>query len=94
MNQNDVAYTRTEVESYLPNGWSLDQENPEGKWDAKKGSWRLTVYDTVDLSWPIEVTASAAAAKGRLEALRLAFDRAFRDRLGKPTRGLGLATSA
>lgn len=86
-----LHYTQLELESYLPSGWNLDPERPEGEYDPKKRRWRTTVYDGLDLSWPLEVEAEGAARKGRLPALAEAMDHAVRHRLGKPTRGLGLA---
>ncbi len=85
-----LHYTRIELESYLPSGWNLDPERPEGAFDPKKRLWRTTVYDGLDLSWPLDVKAEDASRSGRLPALAAAMDRVFRHRLGKPTRGLGL----
>jgi hypothetical protein len=39
----------------------------------------------------VAVTAAAVAEHGRLEALHRAMEDVFRARLGRPTRGLGLA---
>lgn len=85
-----LHYTRIELESYLPSGWNLDPEQPEGAFDAKKRRWRTMVYDGLDLSWPLDVKAEDATRSGRLPALADAMDSVFRNRLGKPTRGLGL----
>jgi hypothetical protein len=76
-----IGYTETEVRSYLPTGWDL-AGNPEGSWDAKKKVWRATVIDNVDFDWPVEVKATEASSLGRIEALRRAMDRVFRERLG------------
>ena len=76
-----IGYTETEVRSYLPTGWDL-AGNPEGSWDAKKKIWRATVIDNVDFDWPVEVKAAEASSLGRIEALRRAMDRVFRERLG------------
>lgn len=89
-----LSFTRIEIESYLPLGWTLDPEQPEGAWDAAKQAWRGTFLDSVEFRWPVEVTAGAARRLGRLEALRQAFDHAYRQRLGRPTRGLGRASKA
>lgn len=94
---NDVTplyYTRTELESYLPSGWSLPPEGAEGHWDPQRKTWSITVLDGVDFQWSLTVAGPDAQAKGRLEALREAMDRLFRHRLGKPTRGLGLGKTA
>jgi len=76
-----LRYTETEIRSYLPTGWDLIG-NREGSWDPKKKIWRATVIDNVDFDWPVEVEAGDADELGRLEALRQAFDRLYRERLG------------
>ena len=76
-----LRYTETEIRSYLPTGWDL-LGDPGGAWDSKKKVWRATVIDNVDFDWPLEVDAEDAAELGRLEALRRAFDRVYRERLG------------
>jgi len=76
-----LRYTETEIRSYLPTGWDLIGE-PQGAWDPKKKVWRATVIDNVDFDWPVEVEAGDADELGRLEALRQAFDRLYRERLG------------
>jgi hypothetical protein len=76
-----IRYTETEVRSYLPTGWDL-VGTPEGSWDAQKQTWKATVIDNVDFDWPVVVKAAEAASLGRLEALRKAFDRVYRERLG------------
>jgi len=43
---------------------------------------RARVLDGVDFDWPLEVDAGDAGKLGRLEALRQAFDRLVRERLG------------
>ena len=75
-----LSYTETEIRSYLPSGWDL---GAAGAWDAKKLSWRSTLIDNVDFDWPVAVAASEAASHGRLEALRLAIGKVYRERLGK-----------
>jgi len=87
---DSLSYTRIEIESYLPSGWNLAED--DGAWDDRAGLWRTTVIDGVDFKWPLEVQAAEAASKGRLEALAAAIDRTWRGRLGKSTRGLGLGT--
>lgn len=75
-----LSYTETEVRSYLPSGWELGPS--AGAWDARKRLWKATLIDNVDFDWPLEVSADAASSLGRLEALRRAVDRVFRERLG------------
>lgn len=76
-----LLYTETEIRSYLPTGWDLIGSQ-RGAWDAKKKVWRATVLDNVDFDWPVEVEAGEASKLGRMEALRLAMDRVYRERLG------------
>lgn len=76
-----LAYTEVEVRSYLPTGWALARGRG-GAWDATKRLWRATVIDNVEFDWPLEVSADEAAEHGRLEALRRAMDRVYRERLG------------
>jgi hypothetical protein len=76
-----IIYTETEVRSFLPTGWDL-AGSPEGSWDAKKKTWRATVVDNVEFDWPVEVKAAEASSLGRIEALRVAMNRVFRERLG------------
>jgi hypothetical protein len=76
-----LQYTETEIRSYLPTGWAL-AGNPDGVWDPKKKVWQATVLDNVDFDWPVKVTAGEMDKHGRLEALRLAMDKVFRERLG------------
>lgn len=82
------TYTDTEIRSYLPTGWNLPG-SPEGEWDPKKGRWRVRVEDGTDVRWDLVVDGREVEEKGRLEALRLAVDRLYRERLGRRTRGLG-----
>ena len=74
-----LSYTETEIRSFLPTGWSLAGDSP-GTWDPKKKVWRLRVIDGVDFDWPVEV--KAGEGDNRLEALRRAMDRVYRERLG------------
>jgi hypothetical protein len=76
-----LSYTETEIRSYLPTGWSLTRDGA-GAWDAKKKVWRTTVLDNVDFDWPVVVTPADAGTHGRIEALRQAFNRVYRERLG------------
>jgi hypothetical protein len=76
-----LSYTEAAVRSCLPTGWNLTEDGP-GTWDTKKKVWRTTVLDGVDFDWPVVVKADDAGSLGRLEALRQAFDRVYRERLG------------
>jgi hypothetical protein len=79
-----LSYTVDEVKSYLPTGWSLTAprgENP-GTWDAKARTWKATVLDNVEFDWPVVVRSWEASSLGRIEALRQAMDKVFRERLG------------
>ncbi len=76
-----LRYTESEVRSFLPSGWNLTGD-PAGGWDGKKGVWRAMVLDNVDFDWPVVVDAGQAASLGRIEALRQAMDRVYRERLG------------
>ena len=74
-----LSYTETEIRSFLPTGWNLTRDSP-GTWDPKKKVWRLRVLDGVDFDWPVEV--KAGEGDNRLDALRRAMDRVYRERLG------------
>jgi hypothetical protein len=76
-----LQYTETEIRSYLPTGWDL-VGNREGDWDPKKKVWKAMVIDNVDFDWPVRITADEAGKLGRIEALRLAIDKVYRERLG------------
>jgi hypothetical protein len=89
-----LAYTEDEIRSFLPSGWRLlgaDPANVEldpqvaGHWDGAKKVWRIRVVDNVDYDWPLVVKAADAVKlgeNGRMEALRLAMNRLYRERLG------------
>jgi hypothetical protein len=76
-----LRYTETEIRSFLPTGWNLIGDR-DGAWDPKKKVWRATVLDNVDFDWPVEVKAGEVSRIGRMEALRQAIDRLYRERLG------------
>jgi hypothetical protein len=76
-----LSYTETEVRSYLPSGWNLTDDGP-GAWDAKKEVWRTTILDNVEYDYPVVVKPADVKSLGRIEALRQAFDRVYRERLG------------
>ena len=84
-----LHYHRTEIESFLPTGWSLDEGAADTGWNAARGSWLASLFDGVDFAWPLVVKAADASKLGRIEALKAAIDHAYRARLGDHTRGLG-----
>jgi len=89
-----LGYTEDEIRSFLPSGWRLGAADPAnaelaprtfGHWDAGRQAWRMRIVDNVDFDWPLVVKAADAAklgANGRLEALRRAMDKLYRERLG------------
>jgi hypothetical protein len=77
-----LQYTETEIRSFLPTGWDLLADRKGSGWDPKKKLWRATVIDNVDFDYPLEVKAEAVGKLDRLEALRQAMDRLYRERLG------------
>jgi hypothetical protein len=79
--EQPLTYTETEVRSFLPTGWNLIGA-PEGTWDPKKKTWNARVIDNVDFDWPVVIKADDASSLGRIEALRKALDRVYRERLG------------
>jgi hypothetical protein len=82
MNTNEpLQYTEAEIRSFLPTGWDL-LAGKGGGWDPKKKVWRATVIDNVDFDYPLEVKAAEVGKLDRLEALRQAMDRLYRERLG------------
>ena len=74
-----LSYTETEIRSFLPTGWDLTGDGP-GSWDPKKKTWRFRVIDGVDYDWPVVVKPEEGG--DRLESLRRAMDRVYRERLG------------
>lgn len=82
------SYTDEELKSFLPLGWHVIGQ-PE--WDDKRGVLTLTVIDPVEFDWPVHVSAKAVAKEGRLGAFKSAIDDVYRQRLGRHTRGLGMA---
>jgi hypothetical protein len=85
-----LSYTEDEIRSFLPSGWEL-VDHGASTWDEKRGVLTFAVLDNVDFDWPVRVSAKEAESEGRLHALERAIDFCFRDRLGRGTRGLGLA---
>lgn len=75
-----LSYIADEIKSYLPSGWSLTQD--AGRWDAKARAWSIRVLDVADQDWKVAVKAADAEKLGRLEALKRAMDRVWREGLG------------
>jgi hypothetical protein len=79
MSHETISYTRTELLSYLPTGWSPASN---GEWDPALKVWRVLVRDGAEVEWPLEVSAQQAFEAGREGALRHAVDRLYREALG------------
>ena len=78
--EKPLAFTRYELESLLPSGWGL--LDATGSWDGRRKRWTGQLRDPADNDWPLSVSAASAVRLGRLEALRLAIDRLYREALG------------
>jgi hypothetical protein len=81
-----LSYSEEEVRSFLPSGWSvagpaIGRDGTAGEWDPKKRAWRIRVIDNVDFEYPVVVKADDLGG-GRIEALRVAMNRVYRERLG------------
>jgi hypothetical protein len=74
---SELSYTRAEIRSFLPTGWSLPASDDEGQWDAARGTWTMVLIDGTDLEWPVEIALAQAESLGRMEALRQATRRAY-----------------
>ena len=74
---NELSYTRAEIRSFLPTGWSLPASGDEGQWDAARSAWRVVLIDGTDLEWPVEIDLAQANSLGRMEALRQATRRVY-----------------
>lgn len=88
MSDAPFGYTEEELRSYLPTGWNLIGA-ADGAWDPRKKRWSLRIEDGTDMRWDLVVEGGEVDREGRVEALRLAVDRLYRNRLGKRTRGFG-----
>lgn len=77
---NRLTFTDIEIRSYLPSGWGIRPNHP-ATWDPGKSTYQIEVYDSTDNLWPLQITGKAAAASGRLEALRLSVDKLYRKAL-------------
>ncbi len=80
MSDPSPEFTRIEIESLLPGGWSL-ADGP-ARWDARRRRWSVAVVDSADLDWRLEVRAKDVERLGRLDALRRSIDRLYREALG------------
>ena len=77
----ELSYTAEELHGYLPSGWRL--ADPDGGvWDARKARWTTAVADGAEMEWTLRVDGAEAGKHGRLEALRRAVDRVYREALG------------
>lgn len=79
---SEIGYTLQEIRSYLPTGWTLAPGAGSGGFDARTSKYTLGVCDGAEVTWDLVVTAKDVSAQGRIPALRLAFDKLFRERLG------------
>lgn len=77
---NRLTFTDIEIRSYLPSGWGI-RPNGAGSWNVGKSTYQIEVYDPADNLWPLQVTGKAAAASGRLEALKASVDKLYREAL-------------
>lgn len=77
----ELSYIPREILTYIPTGWSI-YPGDRGRWDGSKGRWVIRVLDSTQTDWDLVITADAARAKGRVAALRDAFDELYRTRLG------------
>jgi hypothetical protein len=77
---NRLTFTDIEIRSYLPSGWGI-RPNGASTWDARDATYKIEVYDSADNVWPLEITSKAAAAQGRLAALKSSVDLLYRKAL-------------
>lgn len=73
-------YTRQEIGSYLPPGWSLADGESLGSWDGDR--WTLRVRDAAESERRLSVSGEEVRRLGRLEALRAAAHGLHRRSLG------------
>lgn len=85
----DVSYIEDEIRSYLPTGWNLAEPGVAGEWKDEHDAWASRVIDEVDFDYQVVVRPGDVEEHGRMGALKRAVDYVQRQRLGKPTRGLG-----
>lgn len=74
-----LFYTDVELESYLPSGWTL-VAGEEPVWEEEGGDFRFRALDSCEMEWEIVVPKKEVDEHGRIEALRRAVDRLFRER--------------
>jgi hypothetical protein len=67
------------MRSILPSGWNLAGD---GAWDGGRRAWVQPVVDGADVAWELRVAADDVGRLGRIEALRRAVDRLYREALG------------
>ena len=89
MSDGSVNYTTIEVQSVLPSGWSLPSPARSSvtaelnRTDRRKTpAWEIRVQDVADVDWDLEVKLGAVEKLGRMEALRQAMDKLYREALG------------
>jgi hypothetical protein len=84
MNSGTVAYTTTEIQSVLPSGWALldGALPPPAKKPKRPLAFTARVQDGAEVDWPLEISADAVHRLGRMEALRQAMDKLYREALG------------
>jgi hypothetical protein len=78
---NELSYLPVEIRSYLPSGWKL-VEGDAGSFDGPRDLFRIEVLDPAEVDWQLEVSGRSALAHGRVEALRQAMDKLYREALG------------
>ncbi len=84
MSDSSVSYTMIEVQSVLPSGWSLGAApgTPERDRKGRLPAWAIKVQDVADVDWDLQVKAEAVLKLGRMEALKQAMDKLYREALG------------
>ena len=75
-----LTYTTTEIQGFLPSGWSI-RSGAAGRWNADKKSWGIEVQDSADNVWPLAVSHREADTNGRLGALRASVGKLYRNAL-------------
>ncbi len=75
-------FTATEIRGLLPGGWNLADPADPGSWDGSGRRWRTGLLDSADVRREVAVDAGEIDRHGRLEALRRAVDRVYREALG------------
>jgi hypothetical protein len=78
---SELSYLSAEILSYLPSGWKL-VAGDAGSFDRPKDVFRIQVLDPAEVDWPLEVSGRSVTAHGRVEALRQAMGKLYREALG------------